>query len=42
MCMRLFDSMQDPVKDGEKQITADYAKLYDDMAAAFRFLEDHA
>lgn len=31
---------QDPVKDGETKIKADYAQLFEDMQNAFRSLED--
>jgi hypothetical protein len=31
---------QDPVKDGEAKIKADFEQLLDDMSAAFRNLED--
>lgn len=31
---------QDPVKDGEAKIKADYAQLFEDMQNAFRSLED--
>lgn len=31
---------QDPVKDGEAKIKADYAQLLEDMQNAFRSLED--
>ena len=32
--------MQDPVKDGEAKIKADYAQLLEDMQNAFRTLEE--
>lgn len=32
--------LQDPVKDGEAKIKADFDQLLEDMAAAFRNLED--
>lgn len=31
---------QDPVKDGEPKIKADFDQLLEDMSAAFRNLED--
>lgn len=31
---------QDPLKDGEAKIKADYAQLFEDMQNAFRSLED--
>lgn len=31
---------QDPVKDGEAKIKADFDQLLEDMSAAFRNLED--
>jgi V-type H+-transporting ATPase subunit A len=31
---------QDPVKDGEAKIKADYEELYEAMQTAFRNLED--
>jgi hypothetical protein len=33
-------STQDPVKDGESKIRADYDELLENMQAAFRNLED--
>jgi V-type H+-transporting ATPase subunit A len=32
--------VQDPVKDGEAKIKADYDELYEAMQTAFRNLED--
>ena len=32
--------LQDPVKDGEAKIKADFEELYEEMATAFRNLED--
>lgn len=32
--------LQDPVKDGEAKIKADFDQLLEDMSAAFRNLED--
>lgn len=37
ICCVIF---QDPVKDGETKIKADYAQLFEDMQNAFRSLED--
>lgn len=33
-------SLQDPVKDGEAKIKADFEQLHEDMQQAFRNLED--
>lgn len=33
-------SLQDPVKDGEAKIKADYAQLLEDMQNSFRTLEE--
>lgn len=38
MCVVL--SFQDPVKDGEAKIKADFEQLHEDMQQAFRNLED--
>lgn len=35
-----FSFSQDPVKEGEAKIKADYAQLLEDMQNAFRTLED--
>lgn len=35
-----FPALQDPVKDGEPKIKADFDQLYEDMQQAFRNLED--
>ncbi len=32
--------VQDPVKDGEAKIKADFDQLYEDLQQAFRNLED--
>lgn len=37
MCVTVF---QDPVKEGEEKIKADYAQLLEDMQNSFRTLED--
>ena len=34
------DSFQDPVKDGEEKIKADFEELHEKMSNAFRSLED--
>lgn len=39
MCIG-FSFFQDPVKEGEAKIKADYAQLHEDMQNAFRTLED--
>lgn len=38
----MFDChrLQDPQKDGEAKIKADYEELYEEMQTAFRSLED--
>jgi len=36
----LFDCFQDPVKDGEAKIKADFEQLHEDLQQAFRNLED--
>lgn len=36
----LMSAFQDPVKEGEEKIKADYAQLHEDMQNAFRTLED--
>lgn len=38
--VNLFSLYQDPVKDGEAQIKADYEQLHEDIQQAFRNLED--
>lgn len=40
LCVCVSVSLQDPVKDGEAKIKADYAQLVDDMQNAFRTLEE--
>ena len=43
MCDRLISSFidsQDPVKDGEEKIKADFEELNEKMSNAFRSLED--
>lgn len=37
---RLFSDFQDPVKDGEAKIKADFEQLHEDIQQAFRNLED--
>lgn len=39
-CLHLLLVPQDPVKDGESKIKADFDQLLEDMSAAFRNLED--
>lgn len=36
----IFSFSQDPVKEGEAKIKADFEQLYEDMQQAFRNLED--
>lgn len=36
----LFDILQDPNKDGEAKIKADFTELNEQMQQAFRSLED--
>lgn len=36
----LFVCLQDPVKDGEAKIKADFEQLHEDLQQAFRNLED--
>ena len=38
--MYFIFELQDPVKDGEAKIKADYAQLLEDMQNSFRSLED--
>lgn len=38
--LSLCVSLQDPLKDGEAKIKADYAQLVEDMQNAFRTLEE--
>ena len=35
-----YSQFQDPVKDGEPKIKADFADLYEEMQNGFRNLED--
>jgi len=35
-----FNPFQDPVKDGEAKIKADFEQLHEDLQQAFRNLED--
>lgn len=40
MRLSIICCFQDPVKDGEAKIKADFDQILEDMAAAFRNLED--
>lgn len=40
MFLTFFCTFQDPVKDGEQKIKADFAELNEQMQQQFRSLED--
>lgn len=40
MCFLCVSFLQDPVKDGEAKIRADFDQLHEDLQTTFRNLED--